>query len=125
MPLAPLRPCPTPRCSTLTRGGKCEAHRTQVRQESDQRRGSAAERGYNWTWHKARTAYLLQHPLCTDCTKDGRTVSATVVDHIIPHQGQADPLFWDVTNWSAKCKRHHDEKTARQDGGFGHARRYA
>ncbi len=43
---------------------------------------------------------------------------ATVVDHIRPHKGNQE-LFWDVTNWGALCKRCHDIKTVKEDGGFG------
>lgn len=45
-------------------------------------------------------------------------MAATVVDHITPHGGDV-ALFWDVANWQGLCKAHHDEKTAREDGGFG------
>ncbi len=51
----------------------------------------------------------------------GRLTAATVVDHIIPHQGDRS-LFWDIDNWKAVCKSHHDQKTASQDGGFGNKR---
>ena len=36
--------------------------------------------------------------------------SATVVDHITPHQGNQN-LFWDTNNWQALCKPCHDRKT--------------
>ncbi len=45
---------------------------------------------------------------------------ADVVDHIIPHKGDQS-LFWDSSNWQPLCKHHHDQKTAREDGGFGRA----
>ncbi len=32
---------------------------------------------------------------------------ATVVDHVVPHKGDAD-LFWDRDNWQPCCKWHHD-----------------
>jgi 5-methylcytosine-specific restriction protein A len=42
---------------------------------------------------------------------------AEVVDHKVPHRG--DPaLFWNVGNWQALSKRHHDRKTATQDSRF-------
>jgi 5-methylcytosine-specific restriction protein A len=48
--------------------------------------------------------------------------AATVVDHIIPHQGDMT-LFWDAdSNWQSLCKTCHDRKTATEDGGFGRAR---
>lgn len=56
-----------------------------------------------------------------------------MVDHIKPHRlkqaiDSGDPeriagarsLFWDSAgNWQSLCKRHHDVKTATEDGGFG------
>lgn len=48
-----------------------------------------------------------------------KTTAGTVVDHIIPHRGNYD-LFWNQDNWQTLCKLHHDQKTAREDGGFGH-----
>lgn len=79
---------------------------------------SAHERGYTARWRKARCVYLAANPLCAECFKDGRLIEATVVDHIVPHRGN-DALFWDEGNWRALCKRHHDRKTATEDGGFG------
>jgi 5-methylcytosine-specific restriction protein A len=43
---------------------------------------------------------------------------ASIVDHHVPHKGN-DALFWDRSNWRSRCKRCHDAKTTRQDGGFG------
>lgn len=46
---------------------------------------------------------------------------AEVVDHIQSHKGDMR-LFWDESNWQPLCKRHHDIKTASEDGGFGNKR---
>lgn len=48
---------------------------------------------------------------------EGQLTEAKVVDHIKPHRGDKE-LFWDSTNWQSLCKRHHDIKTATEDGGF-------
>jgi len=45
---------------------------------------------------------------------DGLYVKATVVDHIIPHRGDAR-LMWDESNYQALCKRCHDKKTWTED----------
>lgn len=82
-------------------------------------RGTAAQRGYNSAWRKARAGYLARHPLCVQCLADGITTAATVVDHIRPHRGD-QRLFWNRDNWQPLCKRHHDIKTATEDGGLGH-----
>jgi 5-methylcytosine-specific restriction enzyme A len=60
------------------------------------------------------------HPLCVQCETEGATTLATVVDHKVPHRGDMK-LFWNMANWQAMCKTHHDSKTATQDGAFGRA----
>lgn len=98
--------------------GYCEAHAALHQKQADSHRGSASERGYNRRWQKARATYLARNPLCVHCRDEHRTVSATVVDHIVPHKGDQQ-LFWNTANWQPLCKSHHDRKTAREDGGFG------
>ena len=44
---------------------------------------------------------------------------STDVDHIIPIEGQKDPLFFDVENVQALCHSCHSKKTASIDGGYG------
>jgi 5-methylcytosine-specific restriction protein A len=114
MPMVPPRRCVTCRQLVTTRCATCERVR---KQDIDARRGSASERGYGHRWHKVRTAYLRQHPLCVPCEKAGRLTPANVVDHVVPHRGD-QALMWDETNFRATCKRCHDQKTARQDSTF-------
>jgi 5-methylcytosine-specific restriction enzyme A len=52
------------------------------------------------------------------CLGVGRTEVATVVDHKVPHKGDAG-LMWDQGNWQSLCATHHNEKTSTLDGGFG------
>lgn len=85
-------------------------------------RPSAAKRGYGPRWKKVRILQLTQEPLCCICIDDGRTVQATVVDHIVPHKGD-QALMWDGNNHQSLCKSCHDRKTATEDGGFGHKRK--
>ncbi len=73
-------------------------------------RKTAAERGYNHRWQKARATYLGRNQLCAACMKEGRPTLATVVDHIVPHRGDVN-LFWDTSNWQPLCKTCHDAKT--------------
>jgi 5-methylcytosine-specific restriction enzyme A len=98
--------------------GKCDACLSKARKQQDAQRGSAAERGYGNRWQKARATYLRKNPLCVHCKAEDRLIAATVVDHRIPHRGDW-VLFWDTDNWQSLCKRHHDVKTATEDGGFG------
>jgi len=89
-----------------------------VRKEVDERRGSAASRGYTGAWRKARMFFLRSHPLCAEHQRQGGIVLGEVVDHIVPHRGDKT-LFWDSSNWQTLCKACHDRKTANEDGGFG------
>lgn len=118
MPQKAKRPCTYPGCNELVLYGRCEKHRKQINRQYDQQRGTATQRGYDSRWRRAREQYLKENPLCVECLKEGHITPATVIDHIVPHKG--DPvLFWDKGNWQSLCKRHHDIKTAKEDGGFG------
>lgn len=70
-------------------------------------RKTAAQRGYDRRWRKAREGFLRRNPLCTKCSARGRVREATVVDHIVPHRGEPR-LFWDIGNWQPLCKACHD-----------------
>ena len=106
MPNAPPALCP--RCRG-TKPGTCKcAKRNDTRE-------SAAKRGYNWAWSGPQGAakrHLAANPLCVECSKEGRTVAATEVDHIVPHRGDKE-LFWNPDNWQSLCKSHHSQKTKR------------
>jgi len=118
VPEAPKRPCAKAGCGALTRSRYCENHSKEEHQRYDRERGTAAQRGYDSRWRKARIGFLRKHPLCVHCEREGVVGAATVVDHIKPHRGDK-AVFWDRSNWQPLCKSHHDAKTAREDGGFG------
>lgn len=80
--------------------------------------GSAA-RGYGYRWQQYRLSYLRQHPLCVRCKALGMVVEATIVDHVVPHQGD-QVLFWDERNHQALCKPCHDGDKAREERQAGH-----
>ena len=108
MPRSPKRPCRYPGCPNLCESGTyCPEHSAEL---PDRLRGSAAERGYDAKWRRARKRFLRSHPLCANCLSQGIVTPATVVDHIVPHRGDR-ALFWDENNWQPLCKRCHDRKT--------------
>jgi 5-methylcytosine-specific restriction enzyme A len=86
---------------------RCEKHHIQERKEIDQRRGSAAHRGYDARWRAARKRFLVNHPLCAECERVGKLIAATIVDHIIPRKGDTN-RFWDDSNWQALCRQCHN-----------------
>lgn len=79
-------------------------------------RPTSAERGYDHKWRRLRAAFLRRYPLCVAC---GSPTIATEVDHIVPHHGQSDPLFWAWRNLQPLCKSHHSQKTSRERIGPG------
>lgn len=75
--------------------------------EDQERRGTAAQRGYGYKWQQAREVFLRAHPLCRMHADRGELVPATVVDHIVAHRGDRS-LFWKRDNWQPLCKACHD-----------------
>ena len=112
MPRIPDHPCAHPGCPRLVARGRkhCDIHACMHPEESR----SAASRGYDRRWQKARKRFLESHPLCEECKKRGRYVAATDVDHIVAHRGD-QTLFWDQNNWCALCHSCHSKKTAAED----------
>jgi 5-methylcytosine-specific restriction protein A len=84
-------------------GGYCLAHATRASESRTYGgRGTAHQRGYDARWRRARAAYLAAHPLCAECSRQGRVTPARVVDHVVPHRGD-QALFWDEANWQPLC----------------------
>jgi len=111
------RLCGRPGCRGVVDGQRCsvcgDAGAGDRRREYDGRRGSARARGYTRQWDTARLAFLRAHPLCAECARHGRVTAATVVDHVVPHEGD-DRLFWAEENWEALCRACHEVKHGRK-----------
>lgn len=130
--------CAYPGChSPVTRGERfCDRHKevgekrdasllAQAKKRRDARRrelkGTTAQRGYGARWQALRKRFILQHPYCEQCLKEGRITPATDVDHIKPHKG-CPRLLFDENNLQALCHECHSRKTATEDGGFGNVK---
>lgn len=109
------RACRKAGCQNLTDSstGYCVLHQKESYLRYDRYRQTSSQRGYDSRWRRYRGWFLAQHPVCARCGG-----IATVVDHIVPHKGDA-ALFWDSNNHQPLCKRCHDRKTVCEDGGFG------
>lgn len=70
-----------------------------------EKRPSAAKRGYDRQWRKARAAFLKRSGV-----RDSKNVS---VDHVAPHRGDK-AKFSDQDNWRAMDTRAHNRKAARE-----------
>lgn len=63
-------------------------------------------------WQKLRNSYLMFHPLCEMCLKDGKTVAAEEIHHIKPISTGKDELemkdlAYNGNNLIALCKDCH------------------
>jgi 5-methylcytosine-specific restriction enzyme A len=68
-------------------------------------------RGYGWM--KRRLRWLMAHPLCVACLRQGMTTLAEEIDHVIPlHKGGADS----ESNFQSLCVTCHKAKTAKDMG---------
>jgi 5-methylcytosine-specific restriction endonuclease McrA len=85
-----------------------------TRRETDRRRPSARQRGYTSKWDTERAIYLLAHPWCVMCLAKAMRKLATVVDHIIRHNGDLK-LFWSRSNWQALCQHCHNSTKQSQE----------
>ena len=120
MPMMPARRCGG--CGQLVTTARCP---TCVH-ESDQRRGSAATRGYGARWRDYSRAFRMNYPLCgmrgegapmtadSVCLRERRVSPATLVDHIVQVSGPGDPRFFDPSNHQSLCDLCHNLKRQRE-----------
>jgi 5-methylcytosine-specific restriction enzyme A len=116
MPSRPKRPCRQPGCPELVDGesGYCDRHRKAEYQRQDDRRGSAASRGYDSAWRKNRIWYLRQHPLCERCEAQGKVVVAILV-----HHRDHNPKNNTAENFESLCVPCHEEEHKAERFGRG------
>lgn len=67
-------------------------------------------------WYRLRFYQLQKQPLCEFHLKRNQVVSASIVDHIIPHKGDG-AIFHDPDNLQSLCKRCHDSVKQRLEKG--------
>lgn len=121
MGCAQLEPCP-------------EHGHAAVMELREQQRGSAAKRGYDHRWRAFTDRYFgelytlrvpraglcgCRHPSApatsdSVCAATGHPQLATLVDHIVPIRGKADPRFYDLSNLQGLCDRCHNQKRQRE-----------
>jgi 5-methylcytosine-specific restriction enzyme A len=107
-----MRYCLRPGCGAKVATGYCPQHA----------RPSAARRGYTRAWEKRARAFLARHYYCgmrpggvapvrSQCHAQGIRRLATLVDHVVPHNGNPALFDDEAGNWQALCARCHAAKT--------------
>ncbi len=119
MPLKLKTRCRHPGCPRLTRTGFCDEHAGTYSRQSDERRGSSKDRGYDATW--ARLADLRRSRdgyLCQLCLRVDRLTSSKIVDHIVPLHVRPD---WRLVleNTQVICPVCHQQKSADDTRRYG------
>lgn len=105
--------CRRPGCAGLVRDHVCSVCgplRRQMQRAVDERRSSAASRGYDRRWQRVRSMYLRAHPLCVDCMAERRVREATEVHHVVALRDGGDHSD---ANLMALCKSCHSTRTGR------------
>jgi 5-methylcytosine-specific restriction protein A len=87
-------------------------------EHNSQRRGTAAQRGYDRAWQRVRGAFLKAHPLCVECERRGKVRPAEVVHHLKPVEDFPElRLKW--SNLEGLCRDCHERHHGRKAGGGG------
>lgn len=106
MPSRALRICTHAGCSALVKSGACPAHRRQ----QEQRRGSAAHRGYDARHREWREAIFARDKNCMICGAPGRPNDHA--DHI--ERIRDGGSRFDLANGRRLCRSCHNSLSAKQ-----------
>lgn len=119
MPYKPKRPCSYPGCPKLTEGMYCEEHKKLTDQQYNlYQRDKKAQSFYRSDeWKAVKKRHLALEPLCRECSKEGKLVRATMVDHIVPIKEGGAPLA--DTNLQSLCWSCHSRKSAQEGSRWG------
>ena len=64
-------------------------------------------------WQRMRGMQLKRYPLCKMCLSDGVVTPATVVDHVVPHNG--DWHFFILGPLQSLCATHHNSTKKQEE----------
>ena len=116
MPSKPKRPCSHPGCPKLTNGRFCEDHaKLEAQRYEKYDRDPATRRRYGRAWKRIRDRYVAAHPLCEECSKQGKMTPTEEVHHILPLSKGGTHS---EENLMALCKSCHSAITAREGDGW-------
>lgn len=110
MPVAPPRICA--KCKQPFTGARCPRCSKEDDKRYENKRGTAASRGYGAGWPRLRAAKLKETPLCERCFARGRITPATLVHHKDRNRSNRS---WE--NLESLCNACHEEE--HKDERFG------
>ena len=106
MPRNLPRPCTKPGCKVLSLdgSGRCQAHP----KPKWEKRPNSPKRITGRTLQRLRAKLFEEHPLCAECTRQGRVAEAKQRDHIIPLTEGGEDVESNVQGLCCAC---HDMKS--------------
>ena len=118
MPYKPKKPCAYPGCPELTNDRYCPEHKKLMDSQYNTyvRSRSSTEFYNSHAWKKKRANFLIEHPFCVECWKNGKLTKAQIVDHIIPIKMGGEPL--DDSNLQGLCWSCHSRKSVLEGSAF-------
>jgi len=119
MPAKLKKRCGYRGCPNVTTERYCDEHLRLMRRESDRRRGSTTERGYDGDWERlAEQRRELDGYLCQACLLDQRLTVSKLVDHIYPIHVRPDWRL-EIANTQVLCRPCHTRKTSEDNQRYG------
>lgn len=105
MPTKPMKPCSYPGCPKLTYKTYCPYHKSLMNKNYNKYcRTYDVNKRYGSLWQRIRNRYVMLHPLCELCLKEGILTPVEEVHHIVPlSKGGTN----DFSNLMSLCKSHH------------------
>jgi 5-methylcytosine-specific restriction protein A len=103
----PKRECLTCRVLHDGPGSRCPRHTRAREQVRDRARGTAAQRGYDYTWQQLSALVVAHYKQCMSCGDTGTLGNPLTADHIIPKsRGGTD----DWANLTCLCRECNSRK---------------
>lgn len=113
MPTAPPRLCTKCRIGTVAGTVCSHCGELKAKRYEQDRRKSAAARGYDRKWRKLRKAVLLTDVFCVRCKENGFLVPAVVGHHKDEFREVTDEARLDSDNVEALCRECHEREHGR------------
>jgi 5-methylcytosine-specific restriction protein A len=112
MPYKPKHHCAYPGCDRLAvREQYCAEHISKVREQYNKyERSPDINKKYGRAWKRIRDRYVMEHPLCELCLKEGRLTPTDEVHHILPISQGGTHNRGNLMSLCQSChnKKHHE-----------------
>lgn len=87
IPKKTLKPCAVSGCPNLCEGTYCEEHRKKNNSEYSKFLRTNASKSFYTSkeWRILRSKFLKEHPLCVECLKEGKYITAKILYQVFSY----------------------------------------